>query len=135
MPDRVFKDLDVVSMYGSFYLIMVPLCVFMVVFDELMREKADHLRLGMQVLGTQDNAYWCSWIITGSLMNALMNAELILIGKWFAFDVFVKTPFYVFFTCLFMTTTAYIAMAIMFATLANNKTQAFTINFCVIKIF
>jgi hypothetical protein len=52
VPDRVFKDLDVISMYGAFYLIMVPLCVFMVVFDELMREKSDKLRLGMQVLGT-----------------------------------------------------------------------------------
>ena len=47
MPDRVFKDLDVVAMYGAFYLIMVPLCGFMVVFDEMMREKCDNLRLGM----------------------------------------------------------------------------------------
>jgi len=47
VPDRVFKDLDVISMYGAFYLLMVPLCVFTVFFDELMREKADKLRLGM----------------------------------------------------------------------------------------
>ena len=47
VPARFFQDLDVVSMYGSFYLIMVPLCVFMIIFDELMREKSDKLRLGM----------------------------------------------------------------------------------------
>lgn len=47
VPDRVYKNLDVVSMFGSFYLIMVPLCVFMIIFDEIMREKADNLRLGM----------------------------------------------------------------------------------------
>ena len=64
VPNRVFKDLDAISMYGTFYLIMVPLTVFMVIFDELMREKIDKLRMGMQLLGTKDNAYWASWIIT-----------------------------------------------------------------------
>ena len=43
----MFQDMDPVSMYGAFYLIMVPLCVFMVIFDEIMREKSDKLRLGM----------------------------------------------------------------------------------------
>jgi len=47
VPNRVFKDLDAISMYGTFYLIMVPLTVFMVIFDELMREKIDKLRMGM----------------------------------------------------------------------------------------
>jgi hypothetical protein len=51
-------------MYGTFYLIMIPLTVFMVFYDELMREKIDKLRMGMQLLGTKDNAYWASWIIT-----------------------------------------------------------------------
>lgn len=83
VPDRVFKDLDVVSVYGAFYLIMVPLCTFMVVFDELMREKCDNLRLGMQVLGTQDNAYWVSWIVTGVIINAIMTFEMILAGRWY----------------------------------------------------
>ena len=64
VPDRLFQNLDVIALFGAFYLIMVPLCVFMIIFDELMREKVDKLRLGMQVLGTGDNAYWASWIIT-----------------------------------------------------------------------
>jgi len=122
VPDRVFKDLDVVSMYGSFYLIMVPLCVFMVIYDELMREKSDKLRLGMQVLGTQDNAYWVSWIITGSVMNAIMAIEMIVVGRIYGFDVFVKTPAWVFFLIIFITTETYISMAICFSTIASNKT-------------
>jgi hypothetical protein len=64
VPNRIFADIDAISMYGTFYLIMIPLCLFMVIFDELMREKIDKLRMGMQLLGTQDNAYWASWIIT-----------------------------------------------------------------------
>lgn len=121
MPDRVFKDLDVISMYGAFYLIMVPLCVFMVIFDELMREKSDKLRLGMQVLGTQDNAYWTSWIITASLLNAVMTLETIVVGRWFGFDVFTKTPVWVFFSLMFNSTQAYIAIAIFFSTIVTEK--------------
>lgn len=121
-------------MYGAFYVIMVPLCVFMVIFDELMREKCDHLRLGMQVLGTQDNAYWVSWIITGIIINAIMTIEMILMGRFMEFDVFVKTPAYVFFSAMFLTSLAYMAMATMFTTLAQTMNQAFTVNFCVILI-
>lgn len=52
VPNRIFADIDAISMYGTFYLIMIPLCLFMVIFDEMMREKIDKLRMGMQLLGT-----------------------------------------------------------------------------------
>ena len=82
IPDRLFKDFDVITMYGSFYVIMVPLCIFMIFFDELIREKCDNLRKGLQVLGTSDNAYWASWLICGSIVNAVMTTEMIVIGKY-----------------------------------------------------
>lgn len=47
VPNRIFADIDAISMYGTFYLIMIPLCLFMVIFDEMMREKIDKLRMGM----------------------------------------------------------------------------------------
>ena len=47
VQDRMLRNLDGIAMYGSFYLIMIPLAVFMVIFDELMREKIDNLRRGM----------------------------------------------------------------------------------------
>jgi hypothetical protein len=40
-------DIDAMAMYGAFYLIIVPLAVFMLIFDEMMREKIDYLRRGM----------------------------------------------------------------------------------------
>lgn len=134
VPDRVFKDLDVVAMYGAFYLIFVPLTAFMIVFDEMMREKSDNLRLGMQVLGTQNAAYWTSWVITGTFINAFMTIELIFIGKWYQFDVFHRTPGYAFFLMMAGPGQAYISMAMLFSTLAKTRAQSFTINFCVIMI-
>lgn len=134
VPDRIFKDLDVVAMYGAFYLIFVPLTAFMIVFDEMMREKSDNLRLGMQVLGTQNAAYWTSWVITGTLINAFMTIELIIIGKWYKFDVFHRTPGYAFFLMMAGPGQAYISMAMLFSTLAKTRAQSFTVNFCVIMI-
>lgn len=52
VADRMLQNLDGLTMYGAFYLVMIPLCIFMVLFELLMREKIDNLRLGMQLLGT-----------------------------------------------------------------------------------
>ena len=45
--DRMLQGLDGLTMYGAFYLVMVPICIFMVLFDLLMREKTENLRMGM----------------------------------------------------------------------------------------
>jgi hypothetical protein len=118
IPDRLFKDFDVLTMYGSFYVIMVPLCSFMIFFDELVREKTDNLRKGLQMLGTQDNAYWASWFITGGIMNMLMSIEMILVGRYYySFDCFTKAPFYLWFAVLMMTSTTYLLIAFYFTTI------------------
>jgi hypothetical protein len=132
VPNRIFKDLDAISMYGTFYLIMVPLSVFMVIYDELMREKIDKLRMGMQLLGTKDNAYWVSWIITAQILNIYESGLMILVGNYYGFDVFTKTPAYIFFGLYFLITSAYIAMACFFATLMTSRSQAFAVNFSLI---
>lgn len=47
VPQRFFKNNNIMITYGPLYLIVVPLAVFMVVFEELMREKTQNLRRGM----------------------------------------------------------------------------------------
>jgi hypothetical protein len=121
VPNRIFADIDAISMYGTFYLIMIPLCLFMVIFDELMREKIDKLRMGMQLLGTQDNAYWASWVITAQILNIYMSALMIMVGRFYEFGVFVKTPPWVFFFLFFQVSTAYLSMACFSATIAETK--------------
>ena len=82
MADRLFRNLDPVTMFGSFYLIITPLSVFMVIFDEIMREKLDNLRRDMQLLGTLDSAYWVSWILTSLFLNVLMGLFTIFLGNY-----------------------------------------------------
>ena len=86
----------------------------------------------MQVLGVQDNAYWASWTVTGIVINIVMSLEMIWIGKLNGFDVFVKSPWWVIFGLLFLIISAFMSLAFLLSTLVNTKTQAFTINFCVV---
>ena len=119
-------------MYGSFYLILIPLATFIVVFDEMMREKIDNLRRGMQLLGTFDSAYWASWIITSFVLNITLAFSTIVCGNLAEFDVFTKAPAWVWFVLFFFVTNAYISMAFFFVTIARSRTQAFTVNFSII---
>lgn len=65
-------------------------------------------------------------------MNAIMAVEMIIVGKYYNFEVFTKTPGWVFFFLFFITTEVYIILAIFFSTLISTKEQAFTGNFIVI---
>ena len=76
-------------MYGAFYLVMIPLCIFMILFDLLIREKVENLRMGLQLLGARDDAYWASWIISATLVSVFLCAEMVLVGRLYNFEVFV----------------------------------------------
>ena len=129
----MFDDIDIISMYGAFYLIIVPLAVFIIVFDELMREKIDNLRRGMELLGTRDDAYWASWIISGFIISCFISYEMILIGRYYyQFEVFTRTPMPIMFYLIAITSMSYISMACFFATLTTSRTQAFSINFSLV---
>jgi hypothetical protein len=70
------------------------------------------------MLGTQDNAYWMSWFITGCVMNTMMAIEMILVGRYYyAFDCFVKAPFYVWFSIIMMTSSTYLLISFYFVTI------------------
>lgn len=121
VPDRIFRNIDPICMYGSLYLVVVPLSVFMVIFEELMREKVDNLRRGMQLLGTLDSAYWASWIITAFSMNLLITTEMIVIGNIAGFNCFTRTPVEINFMLYFITTQAYIIMSFFFSTIVTTR--------------
>lgn len=111
---------------------MIPLGLFMIVFDELMREKLDRLRLGMKLLGTQDAAYWTSWMITAQVFNIYMSTLMILVGRAFGFTIFTNAPFWVWFILYFEVSTAYLTIAFFAVTIAETKAHGFTVNFTMI---
>jgi len=87
-----------------------------------MREKVGNLRMGLQLLGTQNTAFWASWTISASFMALFVCFEMIIIGKYlFKFDVFVLTPFWAMGGLLFTTCLVYISMASFFSTLFYSR--------------
>ena len=83
VPDRMYLGADPIVSTGSFYLVLVPLTVFMIIFEEMTREKAQNLRMGLLMMGCSNSAYWISWIITGVVFSAIMSILMYVVGHAF----------------------------------------------------
>jgi hypothetical protein len=132
ITNRVFADMDAISLYGTFYLIMVPLSIFMVIYDEMVREKCDKLRIGMCLLGVQDSAYYCSWFISALFLVVYSSVLMILICQYYGFLIFARTPGWVFFVLFLEISICYIALAFFAVTITQTKAQGFSVNFMII---
>jgi len=131
-PDRIVRKADPIQAFGSFYLVMIPLAIFIVMYDEMVREKVIGLRMGLQVIGCSNAAFWTSWIITGLVFNFFMAASMIGVGKLFAFSIFVRAPTYVLFTLFFLSGLNNLAVAFLMTTLMKTQVQAYTTSFSVL---
>lgn len=111
MTDRIFAGMDPVTIHGAFYTIFVPLSVFMVIYDEMIREKMQSLRFGLLVIGCSNAAFWISWLITGIFFSAIMSSLMFINGYLFNFDLFINSPFYVLFSIYFAVSNSYVCLA------------------------
>ena len=41
------KGIDMNTTFGAFYLVLIPLSVFMIIYEEMIREKMNNLRMGL----------------------------------------------------------------------------------------
>lgn len=82
-PDRIVRKADPIQAFGSFYLVMIPLTIFIVMYDEMVREKVIGLRMGLQVIGCSKQAFWTAWMITGLIFNVFMAGSMIVVGRLF----------------------------------------------------
>jgi hypothetical protein len=65
---------------------------FMVVLQEVMKEKEQRLRQGLNVVGVSHAAYWTSWFIVVSLINVMQTIVLIISGYIYQNSFFLNTP-------------------------------------------
>lgn len=119
---------------GSFYVVLVPLTVFMIIFEEMSREKAMNLRMGLLMIGCSSLAYWISWILTGFAFSAIMACLMYSTGYLFGFSVFLNTPFYVFFIIIFVVSVLNLAIAFFLLTLIHNQSTAYTMSYTFILV-
>jgi ABC-type multidrug transport system permease subunit len=92
----------------------------MIIFEEMSREKAMNLRMGLLMIGCSNVAYWISWIVTGLIFSAIEATLMYVIGYLFHFSVFLNTPFYVFFIIVFAVSVLNLAIAFFLLTLIHN---------------
>lgn len=120
VPDRMYTGADPIVMCGSFYLVLVPLTVFMIIYEEMTREKANNLRMGLLLIGCSNSAYWITWILTGVVFSAIMSILMHFSGLLFGFSYFINTPFYVNFLMVFCVSIAELCFAFLLVTLMKN---------------
>jgi hypothetical protein len=66
---RMFQNMDITSMYGSYILSLSPMLLFMFILQELGREKELRLRQGLNTVGVSHMAFWMSKIIMCTMLN------------------------------------------------------------------
>jgi hypothetical protein len=70
---------------------------FFLLLSDLVGEKEQRLRLGLQLMGARGSAYWLSWFVWSIVMNSVANAVLILSGFAFQISFFTNTNIFVLF--------------------------------------
>jgi hypothetical protein len=68
---------------------------FFLLLSDLVGEKEQRLRLGLQLMGARGSAYWLSWFLWSVTMNMAANIVLILSGYAFQISFFTNTSFFV----------------------------------------
>lgn len=61
-----------------------------------------------------------------------MTLFTVSLGNYAGYEIFVNTPFMIWFSIIFNTCNAYIALCFFFCTILETRTQAFTVNFAII---
>jgi hypothetical protein len=120
VPDRMFMGADPLAATGAFYLVLVPLTVFMIIYEEMIREKANSLRMGLLLIGCSNTAFWVTWSITGIAFSAIMSIFMYIAGVAFAFPVFLNTPFYAMFLMIFTVSICELSFAFFLVTIMPN---------------
>lgn len=90
---RFDKGYDLVSDGGPLYFFICPMILFGMVAAEIVKEKEQHLRHGLLVMGVSNSEFWVSWLVTAVLLVFTQTNVQILSGYLFSFDFFLNTPY------------------------------------------
>lgn len=134
VPDRLFVGADSSTAFGAFYLVLIPLAVYMILYDEMIREKVNNLRIGLLLIGCSNAAFWISWIITGVLFSVVMSVLMYIFGYLYGFPFFVQSPFYIIFLFIFSVSVSFVSMAAALTTMMSTQAMAYTISYMLILV-
>jgi ABC-type multidrug transport system ATPase subunit len=93
LANRMAANFDTVTLQGPMYFYLPPMVVFIMLMTEMVREKEQHLREVLNIVGIRQVAYWASWLIVGVGMDLVVSCVTVGVGRGLGFDFFTKTPF------------------------------------------
>ena|SRR3569833_603218 len=80
-PDRMSKDVNLIVMFGLYFLVMGAMFLFTTLLTDLSREKELKLRQGLAVVGVSHSVFWFSWLVMACIINAISVLVLVISGK------------------------------------------------------
>jgi ABC-2 family transporter protein len=104
----------------------------MIIYDEMVREKMNKLRIGLMAIGCSNFAFWLSWWITGMIFSAVMTVLMYITGFLFSIPFFVGSPFYVIFLHFYSVCICYVSIAIALVTVMTTREMAYTVSYAII---
>lgn len=123
VTSRFFKDANIISLVGSFYMALGPLVTFVVLLTEVVKEK--ELKVRQRI---SHSSFWCHWFITGMFFSLIVSIMTILTGLAFQFDLFYNAGFFVF-ILMFIFSIAMVLLAFIISTIVSTQKMAYTVSY------
>ena len=96
---------------------------------EIVKEKENRLRYGLNISGVSDFDFWLSWFLTFFVITTFVSIYTIVLGYAFMFDIFLNTNFLFMFALFSSLTTAMILLGFVFSVIVPNLKTSNTLSY------
>ncbi|EGR27398.1 hypothetical protein IMG5_196680, partial [Ichthyophthirius multifiliis] len=137
--NRFTTGYDVVTTNGAFYFFIPIMINFIILINEILREKQKKLRhgnffffyilfkKGIMVMGMSHFSYWLSWNITGGILNGITCFIQVCSGILFRFDIFIKTPFLIMFAFLWIFSLSITQISFLITNICTDTANGYSV--------
>lgn len=94
-----------------------------------MKEKAEWLRIGLHVFGVSSTSHWLSWFLVGIIYSCISGLTTPIVARISRFEMFERTPFYIFFSFFFLNALCMMTFAFLIATIVGSKSAGNTLSY------
>ncbi|EAR96275.2 transporter family ABC domain protein (macronuclear) [Tetrahymena thermophila SB210] len=127
IPTRFTQGYDVFAGNGAFYLFVPIMVTFILLINEILREKEKRLRQGLTTMGLTHFSYITSWVLYTIITLAVLEAIMVLSGVLFEFDFFTRSPVIITFTILFSFGLSQMSIGFFITTICSDVKLGYTV--------
>lgn len=116
-------------LFGGFYFILAPLSVFAILLPQMIKEKAEWLRIGLHVFGVSSTSHWLSWMIVGIVYSFVSALTTPIAARIAWFEMFERTPYLIFSSFFFLNALCMVSFAFLITTVVSTKQAGNTFSY------